>query len=141
MQRHVKKLLLVLGAVALVAAVTAVAGDTMGLKILPKDRGTRLTSAPRLVFVTGELRTGRHGSWQLADGTQLQVDSKMDWRDEDTGAVTYPQSGRQVLVTGQRLGNVIQVRQVTLLSRQRQIQAMQTRAETTPDEPEEILPR
>ena len=138
--RYLTRLLLALAAAGLLVAAAAVAGDPMGLRLLPKHKGTRLTSKPRLCFVTGELRTGRHGTWQLADGTQLQVRDDMEWLEETSGNPAYPASGRLALITGQRLGNVIVVRQATLLSKQRQIEAMGTRLVAPPDQPEPMRP-
>ncbi len=138
--RHLIRLLLVLAAVGLLAVVTAGAGDLLSLRIDKRHHGTRLTSAPRLSFVTGVLRQGRHGAWQLDDGTQLSVSSGLEWREEDGGKVGYPAAGRLVMITGQKLGGVMAVRQATLLSRERQVQMTMTRAATEPDQPEPNMP-
>jgi len=138
--RHLA-LVLVLATVGLLAVVTAGAGDIMGLRTDKRHRGTRLTDAPRLSFTTGVLRQGRLGTWKLEDGTPLRLTPGLQWREEVTGKAGSPSSGRLVLITGQREGGVLTVRQATLLSKERQLQALQPRTEAELEYAQPGLPR
>ncbi|MEZ4389179.1 MAG: hypothetical protein R3D98_16660 [Candidatus Krumholzibacteriia bacterium] len=132
---------LVLACVVLLAVVvTAGAGDLLGLRIDKRHHGKRPGSTS-LSFTTGVLRQGRLGTWQLDDGTQLQLLPGLEWREEDTGEVGYPAGGRLVMITGQRIGGVLAVRQATLLSRERQVKMMQIVPDAVPDQREPQLPR
>lgn len=137
----IRRGLLALAVGGLLAAVTAGAGDLMGLNIAKRSKGTRLTDAPRLTFTTGVLRQGRLGTWQFEDGTPLRLMPDLVWREEGTGQVGYPTSGRQVMVAGQRVGGVLTVRQAMLLSPERQVQVLQLMHEAEPDQPEPDLPK
>ena len=138
--RGIRGILLILAGAASLLAVSAVASDLLGLRTDKRSRGTRLTSAPRFSFTTGVLRQGHRGSWQLDSGVQLQLQPDLEWREEDTGDVGHPSSGRLVLLTGQKYGGTLVVHQGTLLSRERQVQALQAKAVTEPDQPYQRLP-
>lgn len=134
-------LVLALATVVLLAVVTAGAGDLMGLRTNKRHHGTRLTDAPRLSFTTGVLRQGRHGTWKLDDGTPLRLEPGLQWREEVTGKAGSPSSGRLVMINGQRTGGVLTVRQATLLSKERQLQALQTAEAPAPGQPDTGVPR
>lgn len=137
-----RRILLALAGVAMLVAVSAVAGDPLGLRTDHRGhQGTRLTNKPRLSFTTGVLRQARLGAWELDNGLQLQLASDLEWRDEETGGVTYPTAGRLVMITGQKYGGTIYVRQATVLSRQRQVEVLQTRPVTEPGQAVPELPQ
>jgi len=134
--RIIRRTLLTVVVLAAMVAVNAMAGDPLGLRMKHKKPHGRLTKEARYSFVNGELRQGRHGTWELADGTRLQLSPTLIWREEKAGQTGYPSSGRQVQLMGQRRGSEFLVRQAKLVSRQRQIQGLQMRPVTEPGEPE-----
>ncbi|MBD3222572.1 hypothetical protein GF314_15160 [bacterium] len=139
--RSIRPLLVLAGALVVAVALSAVAGDTLGLRLPTRPQTAKLTNQPPLTFTTGVLQRDRHGTWQLRDGTQLSVPRDVVWREEVGGKETDPRSGRLVLIAGQRYGASLVVRQATLLDRSRQIGENQIRPVAPPDQPEPDLPK
>lgn len=139
--RILRPLLLVAGALVITVAVTAVAADSIGKLRRPKSKGARLTNQPRYTFVCDVVQQNVRGGWQLADGTKLSLSPDIEWWDEMTGSKTSPRSGRLAMITGQKLGNTLFVRQATLLDRRHQVDATRIMPVATPGEPEPDMPK